>query len=40
MFFNFKECLTTCFCTLKDIKVGSHDHEYSWNQIIVTDGFP
>ena len=38
MFFNFKECLTTCFRTLKDIKVGSH--EFSRNQKIVTDGFP
>ena len=30
MFFNLKVCLTTCFCTLKEIKVGSH--EISWNK--------
>ena len=40
MFFNFKVsvCLTTCFCTLEEIKVGSH--EFSRKQEIVTDGFP
>ena len=37
MFFNFKVCLTTCFCTLKEIKVRSH--EFSRNQKIVTDSF-
>ena len=35
MFFNFEVCLT-CFFTLKEIKVGSH--EFSGNQKIVTDG--
>ena len=25
MFFNFKVCLTTCFCKLKEIKAGSHE---------------
>ena len=41
MFFKFKVlvCLTTCFCTLEEIKVGS-SHEFSWKQKIVTDGFP
>ena len=38
MFFNLKVGLPTCFCTLKEMKVGSH--EFSWNQKIVTDGFP
>ena len=38
MFFNFKVCLTTYFCSLEEIKVVSH--EFSQNQKIVTDGFP
>ena len=38
MFLNLKVCLTTCYCTLKEIKVGSH--EFSQNQKLVTDGFP
>ena len=35
MFFNFKECLTKCFCTLKEIYLGSH--EFSRNQKVVTE---
>ena len=38
MCFNFKVCLTTYFCSLKEIKVVSH--EFSQNQKIVTVGFP
>ena len=38
MFFNFKVCLTTCFCTFKDIKwVPMNFH--GTKKIIVTDGF-
>ena len=33
MFFNFKVCLTTCFCSLKEIKVGCY--EFSRNQKIM-----
>ena len=35
MFFNFKVCLTTCFCTLKEMKVGYHGTKKT-----VTDSFP
>ena len=43
MFFNFKlymfnnMCQEKCFCTLEEIKVGSH--EFSWKWKIVTDSF-
>ena len=36
MFFNFKVCLTMCFCSLKEIKVGYY--EFSQNPKIVTEG--
>ena len=37
--FNFNNMFPeNCFCTLKEMKVGSH--EFSWNQKIVADSFP
>ena len=37
--FNFNNMfLENCFCTLKEMKVGSN--EFSWNQKIVADSFP